>query len=187
MKIYTKSGDKGESGLFGGVRKRKDEPVFWLIGTLDELNSLLGLSQSSLKMMNLIKDNDLINYLELIKKDLFDFGAEVVALESEIDFPQKISQERITALENQIDQWTVILPEIRGFILPGGNYAGSILHQARAICRRAEREFVGWVYEKNCREELYMYLNRLSDWLFTAARYVVYIEEYNNEDNNKTG
>ncbi len=169
MKIYTKTGDKGETSLVGGQRIAKDDPRIEAYGTIDELNSVVGLVISQLQKHSRIIAGDLTT----IQHHLFDIGAELASLSNRktkaIKIP-RVTERKITWLEKRIDRYTKDLAPLQAFILPGGTEAASSLHLARTICRRAERRIValGRVIEIN--HELVKYINRLSDYLFTAAR-----------------
>jgi cob(I)alamin adenosyltransferase len=172
-KIYTKTGDQGETGLISGVRARKDHRIFWVIGSFDELNASLGLAVAEMSLH--LSDPEIeamITRLEMVQADLFTLGAEVAALPDTSIQGRLLHESRITELENHIDKWWEDVPPLDSFVLPGGTRAGAILHQARTICRRAERNLVGLGRSASIRPEAYKYLNRLSDWLFAAARYV---------------
>ncbi len=182
VKIYTKTGDAGESGLVGGKRAKKDDQIFWVIGTLDELNALLGVSEIEIKNINNSDFEALVSAIRKVQRDLFQIGSEITSLHQNSQLENIISAEHISDFENQIDNWSNILPELNSFIFPGGSKSSAILHQARTVCRRAERELVALGKEMELRAELYSYLNRLSDWLFTAARYVnVLVDEVENK------
>lgn len=173
-KIYTKTGDAGESGLIEGRRAKKDEGIFWAIGSVDELTATLGLATSEIN--DYIAENPevgpVIKRLEKIQTDLLKLGAELAALPDLSAGDSLIDEEIVSELENHIDEWWTVLPPLNNFILPGGVRAGAILHQSRTICRRAERDMVTLGRTVSIRPELYRYMNRLSDWLFAAARYV---------------
>ena len=159
MKIYTKTGDKGTTGLFGGARVPKDDPRIEAYGTVDELNSFLGLARASWPSSPLDAE------LGLVQSDLFAIGARLAAPGSD-RFPGA-DPARLAALEGAIDAMESELPPLRNFILPGGCAAAAHLHVARSVCRRAERLVVALGGE----ESSVVYLNRLSDYLFVAARY----------------
>ena len=132
VKIYTRTGDKGETSLFGGKRVAKDDPEVEAIGTIDELNSTIGVVITKLKTKDLKLKNELIS----IQKDLFEIGASLNSPNT------KYLARRVSEFEKIIDNLSEKLPETRNFILPGGGKGGSFLHFARAIARRAEREIV---------------------------------------------
>lgn len=165
--LYTRKGDEGQSRLATGQRARKAEPYFAALGDVDELNAHLGLTQTLL-------DGALVELrqaLQAIQNDLFDLGA-IIAGANPAKF--RITPERIAELEALIDQLSAHLPVMHAFILPGGSPAGAQLHIARTVCRRAERSV--WALEDAHPGTLpavaMQYINRLSDLLFTAARYV---------------
>lgn len=168
MKIYTKSGDKGETGLLGGVRVSKDHPAISVCGALDETNSWIGLVRSESLPTGMDEG------LTRIQKDLFEIGGRVAGcLGSE---PHRMGKwnSRTEALEEWIDQIQDELSLLSAFILPGGGRAGSMLHLARSVCRRAERELVAFIQSDlgpDLLDEL-IFLNRLGDLLFVLARWV---------------
>lgn len=166
MKIYTRAGDQGETGLLGGVHVPKDAEPLEVCGDLDELNSLLGLARCEA----LPQEIDAL--LEQLQRRLFDVGAVVVAVESDRPEPVAAANLDVTALERAIDRFEAELAPARAFILPGGTRAAAILHLARAVCRRAERRLVGLVRGKPASRlpALVAYLNRLSDLLYILAR-----------------
>jgi len=165
MKIYTKTGDKGETGLPGGGRVPKDATVAEVCGTVDELNTTLGLARAA----RLPEDIDRL--LDRIQNQLFDLGAEVARLGAEKHSGSQIAAADVQALEAAIDHFDLELPPLRNFILPGGTWAAAELHFARAVCRRAERRLVGLRREvPGLSAEILVYLNRLSDLLFVLAR-----------------
>lgn len=171
MKIYTKTGDKGTTSLYGGTKVAKDNIRIEAYGTIDELNSYIGLIRSYML------DNKLTDELITIQKDLFNIGAELATPKDKIMLANgtprlkvMISEDDITQLENWIDAIDANLEIMTHFILPGGNQASSHAHVARCICRRAERLIVALAQQEEIRPELAKYINRLSDYLFTAAR-----------------
>jgi len=176
IKIYTKTGDAGESSLLGGERVTKDCISLQVIGEIDELNSKLG------EVVAHLWEEEPAEFLKKIQRDLFKAGAEIASLQTVFNSKiVKIEQTEIEELENNIDAFAGQLPELVNFILPGGNLSGAHLHHARTICRRVERVLVSLGKEKEVRSELYKYFNRLSDYFFTAARWVNWhdgVEEY---------
>ena len=163
MKIYTKTGDKGETSLHGGKRVSKDSLRIVTYGTVDELNSLLGVVRS----FNTVKNIDML--LHEIQRDLFTLGSDLATPAASA--PARISQAEISRLEKHIDTLQPQLPELTHFILPGGNRTASMLHVARTVCRRAERLAVRLSRRESLSSEPQVYLNRLSDLLFILARY----------------
>lgn len=167
MKIYTKTGDAGETSLLGGERVTKDCITLQVVGEVDELNSTIG------EVVAHLWNEEPVEFLQKIQRDLFKVGAELAALQTAFESKvEKVGDVEIEELENNIDSLTTQLPELKKFILPGGALSGAVLHQARTVCRRSERALVSLGKEKIVRPELYKYLNRLSDYLFTAARWV---------------
>ena len=185
MKIYTKTGDQGETGMLGGVRISKSSIPIDVSGGLDETNSLLGVVVSQLSRPLCEQTPTLLSVLEKlyqIQNDLFDLGSRVSGCLSDSSRPAEFSSARAKDLEQWIDDMEADLPPLTAFILPGGSPAGSFLHQARAVCRRTERGLVTlvtadlkWPDSSEPGEKLsteLVYLNRLSDLLFVMARYV---------------
>jgi len=165
MKIYTRTGDEGETGLFAGGRISKGHVRLHAYGTVDELNAILGLVQAAGVTDSLRKK------ISRVQAELFTVGADLATpLEAKADWIQRLSADRVTELENEIDEWERILPPLRNFILPGGGLAGAFLHQARTVCRRGERWLVMLQESEAINRETLHYVNRLSDWLFVAAR-----------------
>lgn len=163
MKIYTRTGDRGETSLLRGGRVRKDDPQIEAYGTVDELNSVVGVVRS------LWAQSPLDLQLEQIQRDLFDLGALLAAGGTDPRFPG-VSQERVGQLEQAIDRMEAELDPLSAFILPGGSVEASFLHLARTVARRAERLVVG-LEPADSYVGSVMYLNRVSDFLFVAARY----------------
>lgn len=168
MKIYTKTGDKGETGLFGGSRVAKDNLRIEAYGTIDELNSVLGVA------INDLKDESVISLLKDIQRQLFVAGSDLAAPRDKENAKFKIprvERQFSQELEHRIDFYTGKLDELRHFILPGGSRGASQLHLARTVCRRAERLVVALNKTVETGGEIIVYLNRLSDLLFVLARY----------------
>jgi len=167
MKIYTKTGDEGETGLFGGARVSKASLRVEAYGEVDELNSAVGWARVQ------VSDTDLDALLNQIQNDLFEVGAE---LGSTDDRKKKsamplIEEPQVEALERAIDKYEDGPPPLTSFVLPGGSEVASRFHLARCVCRRAERSLVALGAQENLRGELFRYVNRLSDLLFVLARY----------------
>lgn len=162
MKLYTKTGDGGDTGLVGGKRVRKNSPRITAIGEIDELNALLGVVRTATNHPHLE------HMLDNVQAWLFEVGAEL-ASPGEERF-QTIGAEETRRLEESIDEQSDELPELRNFILPGGSSAAAYLHLARSVCRRAERRLLDLNEREPIREELRVFLNRLADWLFVSAR-----------------
>jgi cob(I)alamin adenosyltransferase len=163
MKIYTKTGDAGETSLFGGARVRKDDGRIEAYGTIDELNSFLGVARAAWPSASIDAQ------LHAVQSDLFDIGAHLASPgSSRFAGPDAA---RIAALEQSIDAMESELAPLKTFILPGGSLAASHLHVARTVCRRAERLVVALRDADDATTRSIAYLNRLSDFLFVAARY----------------
>jgi cob(I)alamin adenosyltransferase len=165
MRIYTKTGDLGETSLGNGSRVPKDEARIEANGDLDELNAALGLVRSQLK-----GQADIQSLVLAIQKDLFLISAEVSQSKGKAGF----SEDRLSFLERTIDAYESRLSPIKEFITPGESVLGSHVHVARTICRRAERRVVGLASTQEVSPHILSYLNRLSDLLFVMARFVDY-------------
>jgi cob(I)alamin adenosyltransferase len=167
MKIYTKTGDDGETGLYGGGRVRKDHARLEAFGTVDELNAAIGVLRAE------ALDEDIQALLEMIQNQLFNLGAELATPQAEI-LPNKINAAPIEALEKSIDRFEEELQPLKNFILPGGTRAAGLLHLCRTICRRAERRVITMqeLVDEAISQGIVIYLNRLSDLLFVLARAV---------------
>jgi cob(I)alamin adenosyltransferase len=167
MKIYTKTGDKGETSLFGGKRVPKDDLRIETCGTVDELNSVIGITRS----MKVSKAVDTV--LQRVQNDLFILGADLatpISSSRRSARVPRIDGRHIAATEAIIDQIQPRLPPLKRFILPGGSQVSSYLHSARAVCRRAERRAVTLGRAQTINPSIVPYLNRLSDLLFVLAR-----------------
>ncbi len=168
MKIYTKTGDKGDTGLFGGGRVPKDDPRVEAYGDVDELNAVIGMARA---IEPLPRIDEL---LVPMQRDLFSIGALLAT--PDLDKMHKhlakanIDDRRIRELEQAIDDCDRDLEPLKAFIIPGGSKKGAMLHVARTVCRRAERRVVHLQREVEIPELVVIYLNRLSDLLFTLAR-----------------
>ena len=179
MKIYTKTGDKGETALYGGTRVSKASARVDSYGTIDELNSFIGIAKSH------IVNQEVLKQLRKIQFDLFTVGSEAATPVDKMTLangksrlPLVISETEILELENWMDEMENSLEPLQFFILPGGGKSATFLHAARTICRRAERSLVFLNESEEVRPELIKYLNRLSDYLFVLARFV---SKLNNE------
>jgi cob(I)alamin adenosyltransferase len=167
MKIYTKSGDAGETSLYGGQRVSKADPRVEAYGTVDETNALLGVARAS----GAPEDVDAL--LEQIQNELFVVGGELACPPERVatlGLPL-IDEPQTQNLEQAIDRFEAELEPLRSFVLPAGSSTSSALHHARAVCRRAERLVVELAHSSEVRPALIVYLNRLSDLLFVMARY----------------
>ncbi|MEC7839149.1 MAG: cob(I)yrinic acid a,c-diamide adenosyltransferase [Chlamydiota bacterium] len=173
-KIYTRTGDKGETSLFTGQRVPKNDPFIVAIGSVDECNSAIGSAISLLPKEDHF--SEIINQLETIQHALFDLGAAVATPRSRADNSKiektRFDGEETALIESWIDSMMTELPKLNTFILPGGHPSGAMLHLARSICRRAEREVVPLTDHADVSENVFVYLNRLSDYLFILSRMV---------------
>lgn len=163
MKIYTKTGDEGTTSLFAGGRVSKNDARLHAYGTIDELNSILG-------VVLLQKPSDVLREKLLrIQSELFRLGADLATpLDANADWITRVDDAMIARLEAEMDVWDEQLEPLQSFILPGGSPAAAHLHHARTVCRRAERWMASIKDELN--PPALIYTNRLSDWLFVAAR-----------------
>lgn len=169
VRLYTKTGDKGETSLFGGKRIKKDDRRIEVYGTIDELNAALGAANSFIKTK---KSKQIVS---TIQNELFNIGAELAN-------PQKISRDtkdlfvlnesKVIELENIIDQYDKNLPPLKSFIIPGGTSGASLIHLSRSIVRRAERTLITLSKKDRINPNILAYLNRLSDLLFVMARHL---------------
>ena len=171
VRIYTRAGDGGRTSLAGGHEVAKTHPRIGAYGTVDELNACIGLAVVAVDKVPGLLPGRLSAFLIDCQSRLFELGSELACLPEDIgeDTP-KIDGEAVGILEAEIDALEAGLPSLRSFILPGGGEAGAALHLARCVCRRAEREVIALHEESAVREEALRYLNRLSDYLFVAAR-----------------
>jgi cob(I)alamin adenosyltransferase len=166
MKIYTKTGDAGETGLLGAIRVPKDHIRIQSYGTLDELNAILGMILTEAELPKRLNDN-----LSKIQNELFQLGTELATpREKEVKIPL-INEIHIHHLESEMDRMEEDLPPLKNFILPGGTKSGAVLHYARTVSRRAEREIITLHRDEPLRLEVLQYVNRLSDYFFMAARW----------------
>lgn len=168
MKIYTKTGDTGKTSLLSGERVLKNDPQIDTYGTIDELNSFLGLLISNITCAKTASD------LQIIQHKLFNAGTSF-AVKSEVKFNvPEIIEDDILFLEQRIDIITDELPELKNFILPGGSQAVSLAHVCRSICRRAERNAISANLQTNSATMVIKYLNRLSDYFFILSRKIAH-------------
>lgn len=167
MKIYTKTGDRGETGLFAGGRVPKDHLRVDAYGNVDELNAVIGMVRMQ------VQDAEIEAALRRTQSELFSLGADLATpLEAGAAAIVRMDEEMVARLEEEIDRFETELEPLTRFILPGGSPAGATLHFARTVCRRAERLTVTLARGEAINEAAVRYLNRLSDWLFVAARLV---------------
>ena len=165
-KIYTRRGDDGSTGLFGGPRVRKDDLRVSAYGDVDELNSALGVAREE------VPEGDLRALIDVLQSELFTLGAQLATPDPEAapkEVP-RITSQQVERLEREIDRLTEQLPPMKNFILPGGSRAGAALHLCRTVCRRAERKLVELAESAPVPQEVLAYMNRLSDLLFVMAR-----------------
>jgi cob(I)alamin adenosyltransferase len=165
LRIYTRTGDAGQTGVIGG-RVDKDDVRVEAYGTVDELNCFVG---QAMGFLDEAKFADLLADLLEIQHELFDCGSDLALLKQELR-PYKVTVEMVDRLETWIDKYDAETVDLEKFILPGGSPASSALHVCRTICRRAERRVVTLARTQPINEEVRRYLNRLSDLFFTAAR-----------------
>ena len=174
MKIYTRKGDGGQTGIWGGVRLSKDEARMEAIGTVDELNAMVGLAAAAARDAGCFGDESPVRgLLGLVQEDLLVIGTELMAPGREgsgASLP-RLAGADVTRLETAIDDLAGTLPELRNFIVPGGTETAARLHAARTVCRRAERRVTTLRRKEDVSHEVCGYLNRLADLLFVLARY----------------
>jgi len=166
MNIYTKTGDSGTSGLIGGTRVSKDDIRLEAYGCIDELNSFLGL------LLTECKDQDDTGFVRKIQNQLFSIGSFLATDQavSTLKILEPVTDEMIQAIESEIDHIVSLLPEIKQFVIPGGNKPAAICHICRTVCRRAERNVIKVSKVYTVQQNMIIYLNRLSDYLFVLAR-----------------
>jgi cob(I)alamin adenosyltransferase len=175
MKVYTKTGDKGETSLLSGQRVRKDNIRLEAYGTIDELNANLGM----ILTFNIEEyDKNLISF---IQNRLFDIGAFLAADENNAEFPipalRSITEKDINYLEQSIDRFNINLPELKNFIIPSGSEIISWCNISRTVCRRAERRIISIKDKDNKNSNIVIFVNRLSDLLFVMGR--KYAKDFN--------
>ncbi len=165
MNVYTRTGDKGETSLYDGTRVRKDSVRVESYGTVDELNSNIGLA------MRKISDKDILDKLYQIQKKLFFVAGELATAE-EGKFKNGVTDADIDTLEKWVDSYLEKMETVDAFIIPGSSDASAQLHVARTVCRRAERRILALSREDNVRPTVIKFVNRLSDTIYTFARYL---------------
>ena len=182
MKIYTKTGDKGETALYGGTRVSKASARVESYGTIDELNAFIGSAKCE------ISDENIKDQLKKIQFDLFTVGSESATPTDKLTLANgnsrltlMISEVEIEELENWMDEFEKELKPLQYFILPGGGKAATSLHICRTVCRRAERSLVFLNESEEIRPELIKYLNRLSDYFFVLSRFVSHLNKEEEE------
>jgi cob(I)alamin adenosyltransferase len=167
-RVYTRTGDAGETGLVGGQRVRKDDPRIECYGTVDELNSCIGMARVSVEEFPSLRKLAVI--LKRVQHELFNAGSILATLPADVHPKQpRVTDAEVALLETEIDRMNALLPPLRSFVLPGGTRANAELHVCRTVCRRAERLCAS--LEDADRDTL-KYLNRLSDALFVWSRWV---------------
>ena len=168
MKIYTRTGDEGMTGLFGGDRVTKSHHRITAYGTLDELNSVIGLLRLHVSEKVAVQDA-----LQRVQHDLFVLGAILATPNSHLNQLEKKMTTptwEVSDMEADIDRLTQLAPPMKHFVLPGGTHPSAYAHLARTVCRRAERDAVLLRNEEGIPPEVLIYINRLSDWLFALSR-----------------
>lgn len=174
MPIYTRTGDKGQTSFRNGQRISKSDLRVDVYGTVDELNSVIGVVLSSK-----YKTSSIERELIKIQNDLLEIGSILANPDPKYSIRNtKYFSKRVKEFEDFIDRMTKQMPVLKNFILPGGGKTGALLHFARTICRRAERNMVKLSEKEQINSEIIVYINRLSDLLFTMARYINYKEKY---------
>lgn len=168
FKIYTKTGDQGETSLFGGLRLPKSHLRIEAYGTVDELNALIGLVRDN------VENDGIRALLKDVQDRLFDVGANLATAPGKEMPASGIRETDIGQLEKAIDEMEEELPKLKNFILPGGHSLVSFSHLARCVCRRAERRVVALAIEEAVDDAILRYLNRLSDFLFVLARKIAF-------------
>lgn len=170
MKVYTKTGDDGTTGLFGGDRVRKDHARIEAYGTVDETNALVGMARSC------GPEDHLTTVLERIQGELFVVGADLATPSEAKPTVPRVTEMVIAGLEQDIDKLEEDLAPLKTFVLPGGAPRAAALHAARTVCRRAERCVITACEQEQIDANVGIYLNRLSDFLFVAARWANHVE-----------
>lgn len=165
LKIYTKTGDKGQTSLYDNTRIDKDDIRVESYGTIDELNSSLGFAK------NFISSSEIRRLIEKVQRELFNVAGEL-AMQDGSEFPERIEEKNILNLEERIDYYLDQLgrDQTFRFVIPGSNAASGALHMARAVCRRAERHIISLSKETEINPLLLKYVNRLADFIYTLAR-----------------
>jgi cob(I)alamin adenosyltransferase len=171
MKIYTKKGDQGMTSLFGGVRLSKDHIRIEAYGTVDELNSVVGLVYSA------YEEEGVQAFLHKVQSDLFSLGSYLACDPEKPLIDLELYIEDVEMIEAQIDNMEEVLPKLKHFILPGGSNSIALCHLARTVCRRAERRLVSLSDESKVNHLCIQYVNRLSDYFFVLARFVAFQHE----------
>jgi len=163
MKVYTKTGDKGETGLVSGHRIAKTHPLVEAYGTVDEMNALLGLALAASPASEVAQE------IYLLQNQLFEVGGDLATLREGVE-SDRVHTDLVRSLEEKMDALMEVLTPLRAFILPGGTSAAAFLQLARSVCRRAERETLRAAEQVRINPQTLIFLNRLSDFLFLLAR-----------------
>ena len=173
-RVYTRTGDRGETALVGGRRVPKDAPRIEAYGTVDELNAILGLARvfNAERLADGEGHGWLDETLRRLQNQLFDLGSELATPDAAYEGMYRVGQADVTELEKLIDRCQKELEPLKSFVLPGGGRVGAFLHQARTVCRRAEREILRLSRAEPLSEWPLRYVNRLSDLLFVLSRWV---------------
>lgn len=175
-RVYTRTGDDGQTGLVGGKRINKDDLRIASYGDVDELNSVLGVVRATLAAapyQGTAEAKRIDDVLAFLQQELFDLGSELATPpESEYEGMIRIGEEAVQRMEAWMDELSADLPELKSFVLPGGGAAAAMLHVARTVCRRAERTVTALVRQGNTSKLTARYLNRLSDLLFVQSRWI---------------
>ena len=181
-KVYTRTGDGGKTRLVGGVERYKDDPRVEAYGSVDELNSHIGLCRELLRKTGREEFGDLISYLKIIQNELFNLGTQLASTDDarSAELPH-LPGDAVEKLETEIDSANEVLSELKSFVLPGGSVLNTQFHITRNVCRRAERRVVSLSQNEKVAPENIRYLNRLSDVLFVWSRWVSHI--LGNEEN----
>ena len=172
-RVYTRTGDQGETALVGGRRVAKDSQRIVAYGAIDELNSVLGIVRALATKESSKAAARLIEILTRLQNELFDLGSELATPPDAVwEGMIRIGPEQITVLERTIDECQADLAPLKSFILPGGGSIAAFLHQARTVCRRAERDILRLMHREPIGESVLGYVNRLSDLLFVLSRWM---------------
>ncbi len=172
-KVYTRTGDRGETALVGGRRVAKDSPRIVAYGAIDELNSILGIVRALAAKESSPATARLVELLKRLQNELFDFGSELATpADAEYEGMWHASEVEVRALERTMDECQKSLEILKSFVLPGGGMLGAFLHQARTVCRRAEIEILELSRAEPLNPFVLRYVNRLSDLLFVLARWI---------------
>lgn len=177
-KVYTKTGDEGETGLVGGARVPKDSPRIESYGTVDELQAAIGMLRAALAESDRHPEvcREIVQALHQVQQDLFDLGSTLSTPAEHLDrVKHPITEERIAWLEESMDAWNESLAPLRSFVLPGGGRFSAFSHVARTVCRRCERVVLRLSREEEVPGEVLRYLNRLSDFFFVLGRHLAQV------------